>query len=162
MKRSGFAIKVYNPAPPAPPRRVERSGVIFKASTVVTARPKERVIVSEAYRELVRMLPCARCGYHGPNQFCHADLGKGMSLKTDDRRGWAGCGPRHAGPGCHYLVCSSGQFPRKERRRLEAEYARWTRRQILAAGLWPRDLPIWVEEEEHFSDECRTTPVASR
>jgi hypothetical protein len=147
MKRTGFAVKVYTTPPPAPPRRVERSGVIRRTDKTATSLPKEKLIISEAYRKLVRSLPCARCGHPGPNQFCHADEGKGISLKTDDRRGWPGCGPRGGYVGCHYLVGSSGMFTKRERRKLEAEYAHWTRVQILDAGAWPKSLPRWIEGE---------------
>lgn len=147
MKRSGFARKRYLPPPPAPVRRSTRAGVICRIDPHVLAIPKENLIVLEAYRALVRQLPCARCGRPPPNQFCHADEGKGMALKTDDRRGWAGCGPHDGLMGCHYLLGCTGYFSQRERRRLEREYARWTRYQILAGGLWPPELPLLPEDE---------------
>jgi len=148
MKRSGFARPRYVTAPPAPPKRLERCGapVRIDPAAPVTPRPKHPQVCSEAYRALVRQLPCARCGHVGATQFCHADLGKGLGYKTDDRLGWAGCGPHDGTMGCHHLVGSSGHYPRDRRRVLEALYARWTREQILQLGLWPAELPLWEEK----------------
>jgi hypothetical protein len=112
---------------------------------VAHPRPKAGAVFSEPYRALVRQLPCARCGYRGATQFCHADVGKGMAFKTDDRLGWAGCGPHDGTSGCHHLVGSSGHYPKERRRLLEEIYARWTRDQIEQAGLWPPELPHWEE-----------------
>jgi len=109
------------------------------------AIPKESVLVCEAYRVLVRLMPCAHCGYPPRSQFCHSDEGKGMGLKTDDRRGWPGCGPHDHKPGCHHLIGSTGTFTKQQRRDLEDEYARRTRAEILARGLWPKRLPLWEE-----------------
>lgn len=150
MKRSGFARRRYVTAPPAPARPLQRVGVraCIDPTLPQPARPKQPALVSEAYRALVRQLPCARCGHVGATQFCHADCGKGAGYKTDDRRGWAGCGPHDGTMGCHALVGSSGHYPKERRRLLEAIYARWTREQILQAGRWPSDLPPWDEQSE--------------
>jgi hypothetical protein len=45
-------------------------------------------------------------------------------------------------------VGSSGHYPKERRRLLEAIYARWTREQILQAGLWPSALPPLDEQSE--------------
>jgi hypothetical protein len=107
----------------------------------VFAQPKEGVIEHEGYKRLVRQLPCAHCGIEGYTQFCHSDEGKGIGIKTDCRRGWPGCGPHGASPGCHYLIGSTGTFTREERRALEDRYAAGARARINAAGLWPAALP---------------------
>jgi hypothetical protein len=145
VKRSGFERPRYVTAPPAPPRPISRHVVWEMSSNQVRSAPKSPVLVHEVYRRLVRQLPCARCGYAGATQFCHADQGKGMSFKTDDRSGWAGCGPHDGWAGCHHLVGSSGHYPKERRRVLEEIYARWTREQIRDAGAWPIDLPQWPE-----------------
>lgn len=145
MKRSGFAPRRYQTPPPAPPRRALRAGVITLVEPAAP-RPKALREVSTAYRNLVRQLPCAHCGHLPPNQFCHADEGKGLAWKTDDRRGWPGCGPRGRYIGCHALLGSSGQFSRAERRRLETAYGAATRRLIVDNGLWPKELPLWTED----------------
>ena len=150
MKRSSFDRPRYVTPPPAPPRPLAARAVPARIDPAVPQlpRPKHPVVVSEAYRALVRQLPCARCGHVGATQFCHADCGKGAAYKTDDRRGWAGCGPHDGTAGCHYLVGSSGHYPKERRRLLEAIYARWTREQILQAGLWPPAVPHWDEKGE--------------
>jgi hypothetical protein len=68
-----------------------------------------------------------------------------MGIKTDDRLGWAGCGPHDGATGCHYLIGTSGHYPKERRRLLEEIYARWTRAQIRELGLWPPNLPDWIE-----------------
>jgi hypothetical protein len=105
--------------------------------------PKQNVLVCEAYRSMVRLLPCAHCGRPPPSQFCHADEGKGMGIKTDDRRGWPGCAPGLSRTGCHHLVGMTGTFSRAQRRQLEEGYAAWARAQVMAAGHWPAALPLW-------------------
>jgi hypothetical protein len=145
MKRTGFKRTRYVTAPPAPPRPLRRTVATSICRDSARPSPKSPVLVHEQYRQLVRRLPCARCGYVGATQFCHADQGKGMGIKTDDRLGWAGCGPHEGVMGCHYLVGSSGHYPRERRRLLEVIYARWTRAQIQMSGDWPPDLPELIE-----------------
>lgn len=106
---------------------------------------KEKPLVCEEYRAIVRQMPCAHCRINGYTQFCHSDAGKGMGLKTDDRRGWPGCGPHDNKPGCHHLIGSTGTFTKQQRRDLEDEYARRTRAEIVRRGLWPKGLPMWTE-----------------
>ena len=146
MKRSGFSFQQYIPRPSPAATKAQRKAILARTSDVARPHPKENVLVCEAYRYLVRLLPCAHCGYPAPSQFCHADQGKGMSIKTDDRRGWPGCGPRTGNVGCHYLIGMSGTISKTERRQLESGYARWTRDTIIAAGDWPRKLPLWRDE----------------
>ena len=112
------------------------------SSAPAAAVEKEGAIQSEAYHAIVRMLPCAHCGKHGPSQFCHRDMGKGQGLKTDSREGFPGC------PECHTLLGSSGRIPREERRELERRYGRETRDKVRAMNLWPRRLPEWIETDD--------------
>lgn len=107
---------------------------------------KEGVLRSSTYEAAVRRLPCARCGVVNLSQFCHSDEGKGLSLKTDVRRGWPGCGPHDGLPGCHWYVGTSGNMKREERRVFEAQAAASTRAEIKRLGLWPKRLPAWSEE----------------
>lgn len=147
MKRSGFKPKVYTPPPPPPVRALVQpvSYARISANDTVPAVEKENPLRSEAYRELVRAMPCMHCGRPPRSQFCHADQGKGLGLKTDDRRGWPGCGPHgDHHPGCHWLVGTSGRIPKAERRALEERYGAQTRAAILAAGKWPKNLPLWT------------------
>lgn len=147
MKRTGFARKTYTPPPAAPLRALTRPVNYGVADDRANCRPKERPVVSEAYRDLVRAMPCMHCGRPPRSQFCHADQSKGMGMKTDDRRGWPGCGPDLATgqPGCHWLIGTSGRIPKEQRRELEALYGAQTRTVIIEAGKWPKNLPPWRE-----------------
>lgn len=142
---SGFKRKTIERRPPAPPSRATR---LASYGGETTGKPveKENPVVCEEYRRLVRMLPCHRCRIEGYTQFCHTDLGKGRSIKTDDRLGWPGCGP-HPGPdgnlvpGCHEEV--GRDLLREERRAFEEEASRATREVVTTAGLWPKKLEPW-------------------
>jgi hypothetical protein len=127
------------------PSRVLVPGTYAGASSGL-AVPKEQVLESAAYENLVRAMPCAHCGQPPRSQFCHTDMGKGLGIKTDVRRGWPGCGPHGHEPGCHWLLGTSGRIPRAQRRELEARYAAQTRAAILAAGKWPKSLPLFTEQ----------------
>ena len=113
--------------------------------TTAAPVPKEDVLTSEAYRRAVRGLECMRCGYPPRSQFCHTDEGKGAGIKTDDRRGWAGCGPHDGLAGCHHFVGTSGTLPKAERRAEDARLAAKTRETLRARGLWPKSVPEWSE-----------------
>jgi hypothetical protein len=160
LRRTGFKRKTYCRPQPAPLRRVERSGVIARITDDVRPQPKEDAIQSEAYMAIVRKLPCMRCGIVGFTQFCHADEGKGMGIKTDCRRGWPGCGPHGDEPGCHWVVGTSGQLPREEKRETEDGYGRRTRGTVLALGLWPKSLPLWPEATASAESAAAESAVA--
>ena len=146
--------------PPAPRVKAERVAPVYARLTVkvnvarssaeATPMPKERVVTSKAYQAAVRKLACIRCGIVGFTQFCHSDEGKGMGIKTDDRRGWPGCGPHPQGGqvanGCHWEVGTGGTYTRAERRALEADYATRTRKTIRESGKWPKGLPHFEEQ----------------
>lgn len=132
-------------AAPAPVQPVRRG--TYAGSTTGVPVPKENVLHHHAgYENAVRGLGyCMLCGRACRPQFCHRDQGKGMGLKTDVREGWPGCGPGDHGPGCHWLVGTSGQFAKEERRILEKRLGRKTRAAVIAAGAWPARLPRWME-----------------
>lgn len=143
MKRSGFKPKhpmkeatqsTYTPRPRAPALRVHDG----KARMVVPL-PKSAPVRSEAYRRLVAAMPCMSCQRHGPSQCAHADEGKGMSIKSDDRTCFPACVE------CHILIGASGMFSRDERRKIERLYGARTRAAILEAGDWPASVPLWSE-----------------
>lgn len=128
-----------------------KRGAVMGGTCTGVPVPKEQVLNSPTYMARVRTLACRRCGYLPPvgnNQFCHRDQGKGQGIKTDVREGWAGCGPHDGLPGCHWLVGTSGQLPKAERRRAEDEYGASTRAEMRGKGLWPRKLPFWPENQE--------------
>jgi hypothetical protein len=102
---------------------------------------KECASQHSGYMAAVRDLGyCMNCGRACRPQFCHADQGKGMGIKTDVRRGWPGC------PECHFLIGTSGVYTKNERRGIEARLAHKTRNAVLAAGSWPKHLPLWNKE----------------
>lgn len=150
LRRTGFKRPTYVP-PPRPPVTRGSGGAITRVTGSIVTIEKENPLYSVAYQALVRKMPCARCGIEGFTQFCHSDEGKGLGMKTDDRRGWPGCGlhPENGAlvPGCHWLVGTSGQIPRAERRKFEADASRNARAKILLQGLWPKSLPVWEETD---------------
>ena len=153
MKRgAGFKRPVYERAK-QPLYRVERHAPSGSMDMRTGPIEKENAIQHEGYMRLVRQLPCAHCGrpgsIHNPTQFCHADEGKGKSIKTDCRRGYPGCGDDLASNriGCHTLLGSTGKMPRTIVRILAAQYAAQTRKTIIERGQWPADLPLWQEDE---------------
>ena len=117
---------------------------IYRVSAPI---PKENALQHAGYMAAVRLLPCARCGISGFSQFCHADEGKGAAIKTDCRLGWPGCGPHHGRPGCHWYVGTSGRMLKAERREFERQAGARTRALIIAAGQWPKRLPLWKETQ---------------
>ncbi|WP_149357197.1 hypothetical protein [Comamonas testosteroni] len=107
---------------------------------------KEHAIESEPYRRLVAELPCFWCGISGYSQHAHLNYGKGLGMKTDDRTGFPLCCSRPGVEGCHvaydnYRLLESGG--REAHREYGIEAGRFTREQILKAGLWPKKLPLW-------------------
>lgn len=125
----------HTPVPEHLRRNASMTGVCDQ-----TPIPKENALQHAGYMDLVRAMPCAHCGRAPRSQFCHTDETKGMGIKTDCRKGWPGCGD------CHHAIGTKRIYPKDERRALEARYAAQTRAAIVAAGLWPKSLPLWTEE----------------
>lgn len=110
------------------------------AGATAPAKPKDNPLRSEEYRRLVAQLPCiCGCGRQ-LTQAAHPNTGKGMALKTDDRR----CFP--LAPPCHQAFDQGAMFPKQERREWEERWGAITRATIIAAGKWPAKLPRWTEE----------------
>jgi hypothetical protein len=145
MKRTSFKRPVYERKTLPAPSRVH-GGVQAMIADTVLAQPKENVLVSETYKNAVRSLECMRCGWPPRSQFAHTDEGKGGHIKTDDRRGWAGCGPRPGNMGCHYLVGTSGTFTKLVRRAEDERLAAKTRATLIAHGKWPKNVPMWEQK----------------
>jgi len=117
---------------------------------------KEKTVESEAYRRLVAQLPCMWCGIEGYSQHAHLNYGKGLGMKTDDRTGFPLCCSRPGTEGCHvaydnYRLLESGG--RDAHRQYGLEAGRFTREQVLKAGLWPASLPRWVEAQAQTEDQ---------
>lgn len=101
--------------------------------------PKEAPLQHSGYMNLVRAMACIHCFKPPRSEFSHADTGKGTGIRTDCRRGYPAC------KACHYLIGSTGTLGKAERRRIELLYGAETRGKILAAGKWPKRLPLWSE-----------------
>lgn len=117
---------------------------------------KVKAVKSETYRRLVAQLPCLWCGISGYSQHAHLNYGKGLSFKTDDRTGFPLCCTRPGIDGCHvaydqYRLLESGG--REAHREYGLEAGRFTREQILKAGLWPASVPRWVESRRQLDDQ---------
>lgn len=152
MKRSPF-----NRKPPPPYVKAERIPPVYARLTVpvryasfdeVVILPKEPPLRSEKYRRAVAALPCIRCGVEGYSQAAHADQGKAMQFKSDDRTCYPACASRPGVRGCHDIIGASGAIPQAMRRELEKEYAASTRKTILESGKWPADVPQLDEDLE--------------
>ena len=124
-----------------------RSVVVMGPASTGIAIGKENAVSYEPYRRLVAELPCMWCGVSGYSQHAHLNRGKGMGLKTDDRTGFPLCCSRPGIEGCHvaydqYRLLESGG--REAHREYGIEAGRFTRDQILKAGLWPKKVPLWA------------------
>jgi hypothetical protein len=93
--------------------------------------PKSKPVRSEAYRKAVAGLPCWLCTRHGHSQAAHGDAGKGMGMKACDLTCYPACGPNGGTAGCHYLIGSTGNFTREERRELERKAAAETQQRLI-------------------------------
>lgn len=128
-------------------------GVAALVSTDVpscTAIVKECVIRHEGYRRLVANMRCCWCGREGRSNHAHENEGKGKGLKLDDRRAMPLCVDDMGQHGCHtafdrYSLIDGGRPAHVE---LGKVMARNTRELIAAAGLWPKNLPRWPEDDE--------------
>ena len=163
MKRSGFktqrrpgdrAAKIAKQISAAYTLRPREVAVAAAPLAMAAPVPKEGALQHLAYMAIMRTLPCVRCGVVGLTQFCHADEGKGLAIKSDCRLGWPGCGPNGNDPGCHWLVGTSGRLGKEGRRVFEAAAGRLTRDAVRAAGRWPASLPEWAPD---FTEILETT-----
>lgn len=127
------------------PKPRERAVAVAGPSRAIVAMPKDAPVRSEAYRRLVAAMDCLNCGNPGPSQCAHADEGKGLGIKSDDRTCYPACATKPGRVGCHDLIGASGLFTRDERRKVEQLYGAKTRAAILASGRWPTAVPLWSE-----------------
>lgn len=149
MKRTPFKSKrpVHQPAVEREPRPMATfvHAKPLSRGTYVGAlpgieQPKENVVRSEAYRRLVAALPCSWCEREVPCQAAHPNHGKGMAIKTDDRRCFPLC------PSCHADFDQGTTATRDAKRMLADVWGELARKAILSAGKWPAGLPRWKEE----------------
>ena len=131
---------------PSPARLV--APTVF--NDMVLPHPKGEFVRSEAYRRAVASMPCKICGIAGYSQCAHSNTGKGMGLKSSDLESFPACADREGIRGCHSMLDSGALYPKLVRQALEPAWAADTRRYIIAAGLWPKNLPHYTQENEHF------------
>lgn len=146
LKRTGFKRPtVERRAQPAPVPVRQVAPTVF--ADLVQTQPKEDAVRSEPYRRLVAALPCKACGIQGFSQAAHLPT-TGKGIKQDDRLIFALCCTRVGIPGCHADFDQYRMFTRPLAMTVGAAWAADTRRQIIAAGQWPKNLPIYHNNEE--------------
>lgn len=150
LKRSGFrrptlerVRTVHTPVP----GHLRRGSMALVAGIPASAIEKENPLRSEAYRRLVAAMPCAHCGKGSRSQHAHENFMKGKCLKLDDRRGMPLCCDEPGLEGCHTKFDQYRLLPfgRAAHVVMGQAWAKQTRAAILAAGLWPKNLPLWIE-----------------
>lgn len=109
----------------------------------VLANPitKAHPVRNEAYRRAVASLPCVICKVPGYSQAAHGSAGKGMGLKACDTTLFPACCDRPGVRGCHSQLDQGAMFKKVVRHELEPVWAADTQRQIMALGLWPKNMP---------------------
>jgi len=135
---------------PLPPRltpvALVNASMTPVAGIPASAIAKQNAIEHEGYRRLVAAMPCMNCGINDNSQAAHPNTNKAKGMKADDRLCFPLCAVRFNAPGCHYLFDQHQLFPRSERAAVERQWAAQTRTAIQLAGLWPKNLPLWIEE----------------
>ena len=126
------------PIPPEVSARIRYSS----AANAAQAVPKEGAIEHKGYRRLVAGMSCIRCIKAPPSQCAHANYGKGMGFKTDDRMTFPMCPP------CHTALDQGAAYTKEVRRVMEQQWAADTRRLIKRLGMWPADLAEWPADME--------------
>lgn len=142
MKRTGFKRPEF-------PTRAQPSYAPIKDQRAVLRRadgndrllvplPKDEPRRSESYRRWVASLNCAHCGAQGRSQAAHADIGKGLGIKSDDGTCFPLCAETPDLPGCHVLYGASGKLGKAVRRELEEQHGFNTRALAKETGRWPK------------------------
>jgi hypothetical protein len=152
LRRTGFKRATFTPPPPAPLRPATRRAT-YAGETSGEPVEKDNTIQCEEYRRLVAALPCKHCGIWGYSQAAHPNTGKAVGKKLiDDRECFPLC-TVHPSPGgggyvrgCHERFDQGALYPKEARRLIEPAWSADTRRQIIAAGAWPANLPLLKEE----------------
>lgn len=148
FQRKSPALRPCTQVEYTPRARAAAVAVHDGGACMVVQVPKENALQHQKYMDVVRRMACMHCGRAAPSQFCHADEGKGLAIKSDCRLGWPGCADGPGRVGCHSLIGSTGNLKREHKRLLEANYGRATRALVRAADQWPADLEPWPADEE--------------
>lgn len=159
MKRTGFARKSPPRIAPAerPPRAMPtvdpgRFRLPQPVSGDVVAVAKTTYVRNKTLREAYRLIPCQACNADDGTVVCaHANEGahgKGMAIKAGDDRGASLCFT------CHSRLDQGSDMTRDERRAFWWAAHIKTIPALVAAGHWPKHIPIPdlttpSEEEAH-------------
>ena len=145
FKRKPYERKrtVHKPIPPSQ----QRSASFARADGWHEAVEKENMLRSEAYRRLFPRFPCINCGKVGRSQHAHTNGGKAKGMKNDDRDAMPLCADEPNSVGCHTLFDLYRLIPGGREAHVEQgkQWAAETRHQIESMGLWPKNLPRWIE-----------------
>lgn len=151
LKQTGFKRKTFQRTA-SPVIGMAPGATAHVRMAPVTSRlvvqPKSEPAEHEGYRRLVAAMPCFFCRIIGFSNAAHADQGKGMQIKSDDRTCYALYVDRPGVVGCHTAIGASAAMTKQERRELEERAGAYTRSEIRSRGLWPADLAPWPEDEE--------------
>lgn len=91
--------------------------------------PKPTTFRSERLRRAIATLPCMDCGRSGSTQAAHANMGKGVGLKSSDARVAALCTT------CHSSLDQGGTMNKLDRRAYEDEMILRTYVALMESGL---------------------------
>jgi hypothetical protein len=83
------------------------------------------------------------------SQAAHADEGKGMQIKSDDRTCYPLCADGPGYPGCHSRIGAGAAMTKQQRCEYELIAGRDTRATINRMGLWPANLPQWPVDQNN-------------
>lgn len=150
MKRTGFTRQQPAKTPRAAytpiPLDQRRGAAYARSEAPADPVPKDEPVRSKEYRRLVARFPCISCGKTGRSQHAHANLGKGLGLKVDDREGFPLCADEPGAEGCHTKFDQGKLFQDREAHRAHgAMWAAQTRAMMLERRLWPAGVPKWDE-----------------
>lgn len=155
LKRTGFASKGKTWAPmDRPPRAMPtvdptRFRLPQPVSGDVVAVGKTSYVRSKTLREAYRLIPCQACGAQDGTVVCaHANegaYGKGMAIKACDTKAASLCFI------CHARLDQGSDMTKAERRAFWLAAHLKTIPALVAAGHWPKNIPVpgTSEEEAH-------------
>lgn len=116
-----------------------RGGQVTRADDMGTTQPKRVYIRSPALLAAVRTLPCQHTGETGSTEPAHSNWahhGKGRGIKADDNRVAA------LSREIHRELDQGKKWSMEQRQNIWWEAHQKTVRALLAAGLWPINVPI--------------------
>ena len=152
LKRTAFASKGKTWAPMERQPRARpvvdptRFRLPMPVSGDVVAVAKATYVRSKTLREAYRLIPCQACGADDGTVVCaHANeswAGKGMGIKASDDRAASLCFT------CHSRLDQGSDMTRDERRAFWLAAHLKTITALVAAGHWPKNIPVPETSEE--------------